>query len=217
MLSLSSHVFSSILPRGRRSAMAMAVAAFVQMISGCHPAMTSPVSQNAVASAVDRPASGTVADWPLTFKRHLFGAVCFDTHGCSVRYDGREHGTAADTPSVSSLPPGRFDALMIARYGDLPNFPGPAQLRWRAKDGAELTAEVDLGEIFGDGLIRHEVPREDIAEGVSMGFTHVLIEVNDRTVNVYTRTLIPTKREQVPGNKHSQFRDDLIKVHSRSY
>jgi hypothetical protein len=217
MLNVSFRVLSSLIPRGRRSAMAMAIVAFAQMISGCHPAMTSPVPHNAPAAAVDASPSGTVADWPLTFKRHLFGAVCFDTRGCSVIYDGRDHGTTADTPSVSSLPPGRFDALMIARYGDLPNFPAPAQLRWRAKDGTELTAEVDLGEIFGDGLIRHNVAREDIAKGVSMGFTHVLIEVNDRTVNVYTRTLIPTDREQVPGNKHSHFRDDLIKVHSRSY
>ena len=217
MLAAPSRIHSSLFPRGRRSAMAMAMAAFAQMLPGCHPAMTSPVPHNASAEAADRSPSGTVADWPLTFKRHLFGAVCFDTRGCSVVYDGREHGTTADTPSVSSLPPGRFDALMIARYGDLPNFPAPARLRWRARDGAVLTAEVDLGEIFGDGLIRHNLAREEIAKGVSMGFTHVLIEVNDRTVNVYTRTLIPTEREQVPGNKHSHFRDDLIKVHSRSY
>lgn len=214
---VSSRVSSSLFPRGRRSAMAMAIAAFVQMISGCHPAMTSPLTHNAADSAVDRSLAGTVADWPLTFKRHLFGAVCFDTHGCSVLYDGRDHGTSADTPSVSSLPPGRFDALMIARYGDLPNFPAPVQLRWHAKDGTELTAEVDLAEIFRDGLVRHNLAREDLAEGVSLGFTHVLLEVNDRTVTVYTRTLIPTRYEQVPGNRHSNFRDDLIKVYSRSY
>jgi hypothetical protein len=206
-----------LFPRNRRRAVAFAMVVSMQMISGCHPAMTSPVSPNAAAQAVDPAPSGTVADWPLRFKRHLFGAVCFDTRGCAVVYDGRDHGTEADTPSASSIPPQRFDALMIARYGDLANFPAPARLRWRAKDGSELSAEVNLDAIFGDGLIRHNVPREDIAEGVSMGFTHVLIEVNDRTVNVYTRTLIPTRREQVPGNKHSQFRDDLIKVYSRSY
>jgi hypothetical protein len=210
-------VLSMLSPRNRRNAVAFAIAASMQMLSGCHPAMTSPVSHNASAQAVDHTPSGTVADWPLRFKRHLFGAVCFDTRGCAILYDGRDHGTAADTPSASSIPSQRRDALMIARYGDLANFPAPAQLRWRTQDGSELTAEVDLAGIFGDGLIRHNVPREDIAEGVSMGFTHVLIEVNDRTVNVYTRTLIPTKREQVPGNKHSQFRDDLIKVYSRSY
>jgi hypothetical protein len=161
--------------------------------------------------------AGTVAEWPLAFKRHLFGAVCFDTRGCEVIYDDRDHGTAADTPSVSSLPLQRYNALMLADYGDLPNFAAPAKLRWRSKDGSEHIAEIDLAEVFKDGLIRHKTAREDIAEDVSMGFTHVILEIDDRTVSVYSRTMIPTKREQVPGNPHSFFRDDLIKVYSRTY
>ncbi len=205
-------------PHSGRSAVAIAIAALAQMISGCHPAMTSPASHSVIAaSPVDRPYTGTVADWPLFFKRHLFGAFCFDTRGCEVVYDDRDHGTAEETPSASSLPPERYNALMLARYGDLPNFGSPAKLRWRSKDGSEHAAEVDFAQIFADGLIRHRVAREDIAEGVSMGFTHVLLEVNDRTVNVYTRTMIPTRREQVPGNPNSFFRDDLIKVYSRTY
>ena len=203
--------------RRRRSAFAVAMTVIVQMISGCHPAMTSsPTQTHAAAMSVDRPHTGTVADWPLFFKRHLFGAVCFDTRGCAVIYDGQDHGTATETPSADSIPPERYKALMVARYGDLANFPGPAKLRWRAKDGSEHTAEIDFAEIFSDSLIRHNVPREDISEGVSMGFTHVLLEVNDRTVNVYSRTMIPTRREQIPGNKYSFFRDDLIKVYSHS-
>ena len=204
-------------PRRWRSAVAIAITALAQMISGCHPAMTSPIAQSAVVPAADRPYTGTVADWPLFFKRHLFGAVCFDTRGCEVMYDGRDHGTAEETPAAASIPPERYRALMVARYGDLPNFPGPAELRWHSKDGGEHTARIDLAEIFKDGLIRHTVVREDIADDVSMGFTHVLIEIDDRTVNVYTRTMIPTKREQIPGNRYSFFRDDLIKVSSQTY
>ena len=167
--------FRSFSARRRRSIFAVAMTVIVQMISGCHPAMTSPAAQNAAAVFVDRPYTGTVADWPLFFKRHLFGAVCFDTRSCAVIYDGQDHGTATQTPSTDSLPPERYNALMVARYGDLPNFPGPAKLRWRAKDGSEHTAEIDFAQIFRDRLIRHNVPREDVSEGVSMGFTHVLL------------------------------------------
>ena len=203
--------------RRRRSVSAVVMTLIVQMISGCHPAMTSSATQNTTeAVSVDRPYTGTVADWPLFFKRHLFGAVCFDTRSCAVMYDGQDHGTATQTPSADSIPPERYNALMVARYGDLPNFPGPAKLRWRAEDGSEHTAEIDFAEIFADSLVRHNVAREDVSEGVSMGFTHVLLEVNDRTVNVYTRTMIPTRREQIPGNKYSFFRDELIKVYSHS-
>jgi len=198
-----------------RNAVAIAVTAAAQLLSGCHPAMTSPVESSAASTA--QLSANTVAAWPLTFKRHLFGAVCFDTRGCEVLYDGRDHGTAAETPSAAGLPPERYDAAMIARYGDLPNFPAPAELHWRSKDGSEHRATIDLAEIFKDGLIRHRVPREAMAEGVSPGYTHILLEVNDRTVSVYTRTMIPTRDEQIPGNRHSRFRDDLIQVYRRSY
>lgn len=204
-----------VVPRRSRHAVAIVVTTAAQLLSGCHPAMTSPVETSASAASVAQ--SPAVAAWPLSFKRHMFGAVCFDTRGCEILYDDRDHGTAAETPAVVSLPAGRFDALMIGRYGDLPNFPAPAQLHWRSKDGSEHRATVDFAEIFADGLIQHRVPREDIPEGVSPGYTHVLLEVNDRTVSVYTRTMIPTRDEQIPGNRHSRFRDDLIQVYSRSY
>lgn len=185
------------------------------LVAGCQPAMTAPAAPTAINGHAT--VAGTAAEWPLTFKRHLFGAVCFGTRGCEVIYDDRDHGTAVDTPPVSEIPAQRYDALMIARYGDLPNFATPARLRWRSSDGSEHAAKVDLAEIFRDGLIRHKTPREDIAGDVSMGFTHVVLEIDDRTVNVYTRTMIPTRREQIPGNPHSFFRDDLIKVYTRTY
>ena len=178
--------------------------------------MTTSVA-NRAASADDRPYTGTVADWPLFFKRHMFGVACFDTRSCSVLYDRREHGTERAAPSKASLPPERYDALMIGTYGDLPNFPPPADVRWTAKDGSTHEAQVDFDAIFADRLIRHQVPREDIPEDVSMGFTHVILEVDDRTLNVYTRTLIPTRAEQIPGTRYSTGRNDLIKVYSRSY
>jgi hypothetical protein len=184
------------------------------LAAGCLPVMSALLS---ASDASKRAYTGAVADWPLFFIRHLFGAVCFDTHGCEVLYAGFDHGADKDTPSASSFSPERRRALMVASYGDLPNFPAPARLRWRSKDRSEHTTVIDFAEIFRDGLIRHAVAREDIAEGVSMGFTHVLLEIDDRTVNVYSRTMIPTKREQTPGNRHSFFRDDLIKVYSQTY
>ena len=33
----------------------------------------------------------TVADWPLTFVRHNFGATSYSTYGCKVVYNGFLH------------------------------------------------------------------------------------------------------------------------------
>lgn len=175
----------------------------------------STVSDPTVATT--RPYTGTVADWPIFFNHLQFGVACFDTQSCRVMYNDFEFGTPVPTKPLSGWTPQAYDALMMASYGPVARSAPPAQLTWRCKDGTELRAEVDVAAIFADGKIRHEVPREEIPEGISIGSTHVLVEIDDRTVNVYTRTMIPTKHEQIPGNRHSTFRSDLIKVYSRTY
>lgn len=213
-----SHHVSFFPPRAWRSVVAIAITVFAQMISGCHPAMTSPVSHNdAAAMPSGRAYTGTVADWPLFFKRHLFGAVCFDTRGCKVEYAGIDHGNAKDTPPATVHTPERYDEIMVASYGDIANFAPPAKLEWRAKNGEALSAEVDFADLFKDQLVRHNVPREQIPDDTSIGFTHIVLEVNDRTVNVYTRTMIPTRDPQIPGNRFSYSRNDLIRVYSHTY
>jgi hypothetical protein len=159
--------------------------------------------------------SGTAAEWPLRFRRHMFGAICFSTTSCSIRYHGFEHGT--DRPTASRPNEADHNRRMTASFGDIRNFSRPAVVTWQPRSGGELNAEIDLAAIFGDDLIRHTTRRDDIPEGVSMGFTHVLIEIDDRTISVYTRTMIPLKQPLIPGNRFSHFRDDLIRVHSKAY
>ena len=50
-----------------------------------------------------------------------------------------------------------------------------------------------------------------------LGNPDILLEVNDRTINVYMRAFVPTRELQIPGNKYSRFRDDLILAWSKTY
>ncbi len=84
-------------------------------------------------------------------------------------------------------------------------------------DGATLHAEIDMSKIFADRLIRHNVAREDIPEKIGIPDPEIILEVNDRVINVYMRAFIPTKELQIPGNRFSGNRDDLIKVFSETY
>src|SRR3546814_19758995 len=97
------------------------------------------------------------------------------------------------------------------------NFPPPAVVSWRSKDGTPLRAEVDIDKIFKDRLIRHNVAREDIPEKAGVHNPDIVLEVDDRIINVYMRAFIPTKEQPTPRNKHSNFRHDLTKVFSRQY
>lgn len=161
----------------------------------------------------------TVADWPLKFVRHSFGAYCYDTIGCKVLYAGFPHGARDEnevSPPASSRGPD-YRKHWNAGHLALPNFPPPAVVIWRSKDGTAHEAKVDIGGIFRDGLILHHVPREDIREGVSIHNPGIVLEVNDRTINVYMKARIPTKSLRSPGNPNSDFRNDPVLAWSRTY
>jgi hypothetical protein len=164
------------------------------------------------------------AQWPLRFKSHWFSGYAFNTLECSVFYANfPEVGPfpgEVDKPSRSVESYGRpLDQLLSASRGPIINFPPPAQVTWKSKDGTPLSAQIDIGKIFADGLIRHNLTKEEISEGTlkSDNTPGIILEVNDRTINVYMRATLYTKVEQRPGHKHSDYRDDLIKVFNKSY
>jgi hypothetical protein len=94
---------------------------------------------------------------------------------------------------------------LVSRVG-IRNFPPPAEVKWTAKDGTSHAAKVDIGTIFKDCLIWHNVPKADMKDfyrGPYASDADILIVVDDHTVSVYTKTFIPTLTEQIPGNKYS--------------
>jgi hypothetical protein len=200
--------------RARRFMAAMIAA--ILITTGCQG--MAKTTQDVPARGNDR-IDNTVADWPLKFVQHNFGAYCYSTYGCRVVYNGFDHtADPEDELQLSSQSLGdRYPGNLDGSYLGLFNFPAPAQVRWRSRDGTPHEAEVDIGEIFRDQLILHRVPREDIAEGVSILNPAIVLEVNDRTINVYMRAFIPTKNLQKPGNPHSGHRDEVVLAWSRTY
>lgn len=203
----------------RKSTRPRFVAASIALVSvlisaGCQSPMATTAQPNTSSKA-----DNTVADWPLKFVRHSFGAFSYSTYGCKVRYNGFNHVDEPDDKlQISSESLGdKYPKNLGGGYLGIPNFPGPAEVIWRSKDGTQHRAEVDIGAIFKDGLIRHNVPREDIPEGISIMDPAIVLEVNDRTINVYMKAFIPTKSLRTPGNPHSNYRRDLVLAWTRTY
>jgi len=178
-------------------------------------AMTQESGHGKVAGKIDN----TVADWPLTFVRHNFGATSYSTYGCKVVYNGFVHLSEEDGVLQTSSARAHPDSLRktSAGYLGVKNFPAPAKVTWRSADGVAHEADVDIGAIFKDRMILHQVPREDIREGVSITDPDIILEVNDRTINVYMRAFVPTRELQIPGNRYSGHRDDLVLAWTRTY
>lgn len=160
--------------------------------------------------------------WPLKFRRHGFSAFCYSTYGCTVRYAGMQQ--CADAPDVlqpSSASYGPdYRRNWSGSHGMIDNFPPPADVDWRSADGQAHYASIDIGALFQDQVVRHNVSREEMADLVDGEYRHqpsIILEVNDRTIRVYMRAHVPTKALQIPGNRYSDFRNDLILVHTSTY
>lgn len=196
-----------------------AIALLSLTLTGCQTPMSMRSSSD---DASDGSYSNVGAEWPLKFRAHYFDAYTFSTYGCKVLYANRWRVLDEDDKlqtSSESLGAKYPDSILTAGMGPIGNFPEPAKVTWRSSDGTPLEAEVDIGEIFKDELIRHRLEQHEISgEGMGPGaIPGIILEVNDRTINVYMRAHISTRELQEPGNRYSDFRNDLIQVYSRTY
>lgn len=172
--------------------------------------------------------------WPLRFHTHGFSAACFNTLACSIVYNRYQFGTRKlgydckyyDEPS-GPPPSESWREEWSGSHGigpvDGKTFPGPVEIEWTSMDGSKHAATIDLDELFKDRLVLHKVAREEVKEAwldtasIDPVSPNLLVEVNDRVVNVFMRALVATEAEQVPGNAFSCLRDDLILAWTHTY
>ncbi|MCI4567072.1 hypothetical protein [Lysobacter sp. CFH 32150] len=156
-------------------------------------------------------------EFPLRFKDHNFEAYCYDTIGCSVLYNDFYH--VKQEPDEVASPPKMQNYKKYwggALYIGIDNFPEPAVVKWKSKDGVPHEAQVDIGNIFKDELILHNVPQEEIPveTAATIGGPDVFLEVNDRTINVYMKAMIALKDT---ATRKSDFRQEVILAWSHTY
>ena len=128
------------------------------------------------------------------------------------RYDVRDGDVELSEPLTAEY----FSRLYASTLG-IPNFPPPAVVTWRSKDGVPHQARIDIGEIFKDRRVLHNVAEKAIPERAYVGDPDIVLLVNDRTISVYMRAFIPLKEPRVPGRPLSNYRDDLVLAYTQTY
>ena len=201
----------------RSVALAIVLACPPLLLMGCQSAM--PTSHSPADTQGSSLSGRPSWEWPLRFRTHNFSAFCYDTYGCKVRYanllDVDEDPQILQPSSVSyGLD---YQRGWLGGHLGIDNFPPPAEVSWRSQDGQPHATLIDIGAIFADQLIRHRVPRGEIPENASIPDPDIVLEINDRTINVYMRAFVPTRTLQIPGNRYSDARDDLILVHTEVF
>jgi len=152
----------------------------------------------------------------VPFSSHKFSAYCFDTLKCRVLYNGRY--------DISDQGPSRAltDAIrknLDASWLGIPNFPPPARVTWVAKDGTEHQADVDIAKIFEDQIVLYsqELDVYDVPLDRRFLDPGIVLVVDNRTINVYMKAMIPLLHPTIPDNQYSDFRKDLVLAFSQDY
>ncbi|MBN8715250.1 MAG: hypothetical protein J0H50_15020 [Xanthomonadales bacterium] len=157
--------------------------------------------------------------FPLRFAFHAFQVFCYNTLRCQVIYANHNFSPwkAEEEPSPPPRSPDYRDHWPLASNIGIRNFPPPAKVRWTSMDGVTHEAEVAIGTIFKDERVLYRVPDSEIPDRSWSGEPGILLEVNDRTISVYMKAFIATKTEQIPGNKYSNAREDVILAWTHTY
>ena len=194
----------------------------LSFLSGCQMNQQTPSSTlSNAATAVANPDSVPV----LHFKLHSYGGFCFNTYECKVVYAGLAQPNTPPgklRPSFESVGGERFLKTMGGSgYINIKNFPAPAKVTWRSKDGTSHSAEIDIGKIFKDERIIHHLPLREFAfqdnPMASSDDPTIVLVVDDRTIKVYMLASINTNREQIPGNKYSYTKNELTLAYSQTF
>lgn len=190
--------------------LALLGAVFALNLIGCQSAMSTPAplpsDTSRVAGASD-----------LRFDAHNFEAHCYDATGCKVLYNDHYHVRDADDVTRPPAGADHRKRWSGASYIGVKNFPAPAVVTWRSKDGQSHRAEVDIGAIFAEQKILFQVPPGDIPENAYIADPDIFLEVDDRTINVFMKAHIPLKAPRVPGNRFTNFAEDFVLAFTRTY
>jgi hypothetical protein len=191
---------------------ALSATALVLLMTGCQPAMSTQPDNLA-------PHHGEPPMFPLTFVDHDFEVHCYNTLRCRVIYNNHNFSPykAEQEPSPGPSSPDYRDHWNFASNLGIRNFPPPAEVSWTSLDGVEHEAKVDIGAIFKDQRVLYKVSDSEIPDRSWGGEPGILLEVNDRTIGVFMKAFIATKTEQIPGNKYSFGRDDVIQAWTKTY
>lgn len=157
-------------------------------------------------------------DGPFRFWQHNFGVYTAATWGARVTYGPHVVKDEPDhemTPPTEAMSPGHVQRMRGGWVG-LRNFPGPVILDWRSRDGTPLHYELHFDRLFADGLIRHNVPSDEINPEASVPDPDIIVEVNDRTVRVYMRAFVSLKAPRDPRNPLTNAVDDNVLVFEKT-
>jgi hypothetical protein len=173
------------------------------------------------------PSNSSPIPWPLTFDSFSFDVRCYNTLASSIIFQRQQHALSREIggPSGQPISPDwkdRWTGGFGVLRDEMP--PSPVEVRWTSLDGVRHDVEIDLiNDIFPDLVVLHNVPKEDVNEDwarYESGKTSppdILMEINDRTINVYMKAVVLTKSPPNPDRPDIVGCNDVVLAWTKTY
>lgn len=122
---------------------AIVIMSAFSVLAACTAAGVRPSAGGVVPATIPVDSRGVVyidTSKPIPFESHSFSSFCYSAYGCDVEYAGLPI-TPDDKnklhPSSDSYGPD-YQKRWKGYYLDIKNFPPPAKVSWRSKDGLHI-------------------------------------------------------------------------------
>lgn len=150
----------------------------------------------------------------MPFFDHSFSASCYDTLACRVLYEN-SYVVNEEEPSGPLTPVIRKN--LRGGWGSL-DFPSKAHVAWTSKDGEAHEEDIDLEEIFKSKLVLYspELDVRDVNLHAYYRTPDIILVIENRSIYVYLKTLIPLIKPVDPRNIHSNARIEMVMAYTKT-
>lgn len=161
----------------------------------------------------------------LTFEKHNIKLKCFDASDLKIVYgnyhthglNNREYTPNHAREVCTSKKPNDDTKFLSGGMGAYRSFEGPLRVQWHALDDSIIDTTVDLDEIFPDKIIPNkEDPNRIYWPIPTSRLPFIVIEVNDRTLNIYSDVDISIVPEDGNISNRTSHRNRIL-MFSKTY
>lgn len=161
----------------------------------------------------------------LTFDKHDIKLQCYDASDMKIRYGNyrshgayeREYNRDHRREIARAKVPSDDTKFLSGTMGYYRSFEGPLYIQWHALDDSVIETTIDLDEIFpGKVIPNHEDPKLIYWPIPTVGNPVIIIEVNDRTLNIYSDVDISLLYEDRNASNRTSKRNRIL-VFSKTY
>lgn len=153
----------------------------------------------------------------LRFSEHDFAIFCYSASNVEIIYAGHAHNRWSDGEIAPARTAADDQRYTNGKFGTYRTFASIVHAEWNALDGARLSTDVDLDEVFPDHVVLHEADPASIFQPKPIigPYPIIIVEINDHILSIYMDVTIQTLAAESSAIRYERTRYRTL-AHTRT-